>query len=142
MPMAGDGRTILLWQDVWNNSRLRQTYPCLYSFAKKEDCSLAEYLGNQNLEENFHSPLSLEALEKYLELCNFVNFIQHDGRGKDKWIYVWGNGNFSSTRIYNLNFQCVRPPLPFLWIWKSKVCKKLKVFIWLVFRAESTQGIC
>jgi hypothetical protein len=76
----------------------------LDSFAKKEDCSLTEYLGNQNLEQNFYSLLSLKALEEYLELCNFVNLIQNDRREKDWWIVSWGNGNF----------QCVQSPLPFL----------------------------
>jgi hypothetical protein len=32
------------------------------------------------------------------------------------------------------NFASLVPPEPFSWIRKSKVCKKLKVFIWLVFR--------
>jgi hypothetical protein len=27
-----------------------------------------------------------------------------------------------------------RPPPPFKWIWKSKVSKKIKIFIWLLFR--------
>jgi hypothetical protein len=95
-----------------------------------------EYLGNPTLEENFHSPLSPEVHEAYVELSNFAALIQSDMSGQDRWTYSWGNNNFCSTRVYNLNFQCIQPPPPFTWIWKSKVAKKLKVFIWLVFRGR------
>jgi hypothetical protein len=33
-----------------------------------------------------------------------------------------------------LNFKSIEAPKPFQWIWRSKVTKKLKIFIWLVFR--------
>jgi hypothetical protein len=35
MPRVGDGSTILLRHDVWNNHSPMTAFPCLYSFAKK-----------------------------------------------------------------------------------------------------------
>jgi hypothetical protein len=58
MPWVGDGRTILLWHDVWNNISPRFTFPCLFSFAKKKECSLQELLANMDMEHNFHTPLT------------------------------------------------------------------------------------
>lgn len=90
MPEVGDGRTILLWQDVWNNSLSEQVYPCLYTFAKKNVCPLMEYLGNSALNEYFHSPLSPETHEEYGEFRNFIALIQNEMREKDRWPYSWG----------------------------------------------------
>jgi hypothetical protein len=46
----------------------------------------------------------------------------------------FGNNKFSSSKFYNLSFASINPPVPFLWIWQFKVCKKIKIFLWLVFR--------
>uniref|UniRef100_A0A0A8XZX1 Reverse transcriptase zinc-binding domain-containing protein n=1 Tax=Arundo donax TaxID=35708 RepID=A0A0A8XZX1_ARUDO len=45
-----------------------------------------------------------------------------------------GTATYSSRKFYSLNFRDITPPRPFRWIWKSKVCKKLKIFIWLMFK--------
>jgi hypothetical protein len=51
----------------------------------------------------------------------------------DIWIYPWGNEYFSSSKFYKLTFRSIQPLAPFIWIWQSKVWKKAKVFVWLVF---------
>jgi hypothetical protein len=33
-----------------------------------------------------------------------------------------------------LSFSAIQAPALFKWIWKSKVSKKIKIFIWLLFR--------
>jgi hypothetical protein len=45
-----------------------------------------------------------------------------------------GNTQYTSNRYYALKFKYIEAPEPFKWIWKAKVTKKLKIFIWLVFR--------
>lgn len=44
-----------------------------------------------------------------------------------------GNGNFQTGKVYRLHFQSIQPP-PLKWTWKSKICKKIKIFVWLMFR--------
>jgi hypothetical protein len=39
-----------------------------------------------------------------------------------------------SSKFYTLNFKLIETPTRFRWIWKTKVTKKLKIFIWLFFR--------
>jgi hypothetical protein len=45
-----------------------------------------------------------------------------------------GQLHFSSSKFYNLTFQSIQPPAAFNWIWQSKVGKKFKIFVCLVFR--------
>jgi len=47
---------------------------------------------------------------------------------------TFGGTVFSSKKIYSRNFSSITPPKAFDWIWSSMVCKKIKVFIWLLFR--------
>jgi hypothetical protein len=49
----------------------------------------------------------------------------------DTWKYKWGD-KFTSKKYYNYSFRNITPPAPFLWIWKSKLWPKLKVFAWLL----------
>jgi hypothetical protein len=49
------------------------------------------------------------------------------------WTYIQGTTKYASNKFYTLNFASIVAPAPFKWIWKSKVSKKIKIFIWLVF---------
>jgi hypothetical protein len=40
----------------------------------------------------------------------------------------------SSSKFYKLNFASIEAPSLFKWIWMSKVSKKIKIFMWLLFR--------
>jgi hypothetical protein len=52
----------------------------------------------------------------------------------DKWAYIWGSAKYTSSKFYTLSFGSIHAPTPFKWIWKSKVFKKIKIFIWLLFK--------
>ena len=61
-------------------------YPRAYSFCKDEDTSVAKFLTATTLAENFHLPLSPEALAE-------IRGLQHDSRDltlsqneQDQWI--------------------------------------------------------
>jgi hypothetical protein len=82
-------------------------FPCLYSFAKRKSCSLAMFLQNLDLLDNFPTPLSTEASEEYIKFT--ITTIQGTMQGKDKWIYSWVNNNFQSSKVYSLNFQFISP---------------------------------
>jgi hypothetical protein len=41
---------------------------CLYSFAKNKDSSMSSFLNNMTLEDNFHTPLSMQAHQEYVIL--------------------------------------------------------------------------
>jgi hypothetical protein len=133
-PRAGDGTTFLLWKDIWNGHLLCQDFPRLFTFVRDQNISLAKYLQNQDVFDNFHTPLSTEAFNELQSFNDLIQAATENLQGKDVWTYIWGNNIFSSKRIYMRNFSFLAPPKPFDWLWKSKCCKKIKVFIWLVFR--------
>ncbi|PWZ29242.1 hypothetical protein Zm00014a_036970 [Zea mays] len=116
MPWTRDGRTILLWQDIWNNISPRFTFPYLFSFARKKDGSIQEFLANMDLEHNFHTPLSPQAAQEYHVFRELVSNLQNSRTDKDKWTYPWGNSTLSSSKFYILTFQSIQPPAAFNWI--------------------------
>jgi hypothetical protein len=108
-------------------------FRCLFSFVKNKETSVQTFLNNMSMEDNFHTPLSLQAAQEYETFSEIVEQMMVAREDADRWIYPWGNSKFSSSKFYSLSFTSIEPPPPFLW-WQSKVCKKIKVFIWLVFR--------
>lgn len=59
----------------------------LYSFAKKKNSFLAQFLGNMDFSEKIHEPLSMEVTEEYLNFYDTIILVQNNMQGKDKWIY-------------------------------------------------------
>lgn len=88
----GDGKTVMLWSDLWNGHYLQQELPRLYSYAKNIKISVAKYLSNQAIEENFHLPLSMEAHQEWQALSALVLQMQNpiNQQTKDEWSYIWG----------------------------------------------------
>ena len=129
---VGNGSTVLFWSDVWNNNLLQDKFPRLYSYAKNKKISVAKFLTSNTLDSQFHLPLSEQAYQEYLGLQELIQNIQVQEDSKDSWHYMWGNSTYSSSKFYNFPYKHVSPPAPFLWIWQSKCCNKLRVFTWLL----------
>ena len=128
----GDKQSILFWEDTWNNILLKQSFPRLYSFARNKNISVAKFLQNNDMQEQFHIPLSVEAFQEFQELQEIIQGIQVQENEKDCWQYIWGSNKYSSKQFYNLPYKNIRPPSRFLWIWKSRCCNKLRTFSWLL----------
>jgi hypothetical protein len=60
----GNGTTVLIWQDIWNNCILQQTFPRLFSYAKNKSILAANFLTNNNIQDQFHIPLSIQAFQE------------------------------------------------------------------------------
>jgi hypothetical protein len=80
----------------------------------------------------FHLPLSVQALQEYQELQQIIQQIQITPESKDTWHYIWANDKYTSSKFYHFPYKDVHPPRPFVWIWDSKCCNKIKVFMWLL----------
>jgi hypothetical protein len=85
----GDGSTVLFWVDVWNDHLLHSEFPMLFSFAKNKKISVAQFLLNNNIEQQFHLPLSVQAFQEYQNLQLFIQQIQITDQAKDNWSYIW-----------------------------------------------------
>jgi hypothetical protein len=64
----GNGTTVLFWLDIWNNCILQQKIPRLFSFARNKSISVANFFRNNNIEDQFHIPLYIQAFEEYQQL--------------------------------------------------------------------------
>lgn len=132
IPGAGD--TILLWKDLWDQSGvLQQTHGRLFSFAREEDISLAQFLAAPEPEQNFHLPLSIQAREEFDDLNERLSHITIDRLKNDDWILCWGDANFKSHKFYRFCFRNLTPPAHIPAIWKTRCMMKHKVFAWLMF---------
>ena len=82
----GDGSTVLFWSDLWNDSVLQIKFPRLFSFAKNRKVSVSEFLLN-NIESQFHLPLSEQAYQEYQALQDYIQTLQVQPNTKDSWHY-------------------------------------------------------
>jgi hypothetical protein len=101
---------------------------------RNKKISIAQYMRNPDIHHNFHTPISQHAVQELQQLNQIITQVQQNQQDKDVWGYIWGNMKYTSSKFYTLNFKSIEAATPFKWIWKSKVTKKLKIFIWLVFR--------
>jgi hypothetical protein len=94
---------------------------------------VAQYINNSEVHHNFHTPVSQQAALELLLFNQITLQVQLNQQDKDVWTYIWGTTKYASSKLYALNFHSIEPPSLFRWIWKSKVTKKIKIFIWLLF---------
>jgi hypothetical protein len=130
---AGEGSSCLLWDDCWDGQPFKLTYPELHSFAKKKDICLANAITALETFNLFHLPLSVQAFEQ-LQLLEQCFASQVLIQGPDKWTYIWGNSNYSSSKAYkHLIGITLAHPL-FRQIWKCSCQPNHKVFFWLLLQ--------
>uniref|UniRef100_A0A0A9GSE9 Reverse transcriptase zinc-binding domain-containing protein n=1 Tax=Arundo donax TaxID=35708 RepID=A0A0A9GSE9_ARUDO len=89
-PDAGDGTTILLWQDVWNGTYFRNELPRLYTFAKDQNISLSRFMQDSTVQANFHLPLSQIAMEEMQQLQVRISSVQAQQQRPNTWVFCWG----------------------------------------------------
>jgi hypothetical protein len=79
--------------------------------------------------------------EQYCELEIYMQALEQDG-SNDIWSYIWGNGNFSSQKVYRHLCGSNQVHSAFGWIWKSACQTKHKVFFWLLLMDRlNTRGL-
>ena len=130
---TGSGGHGSLWKDVWiNEIPLMESHDHLFSFAKDEDISLAQYYNNYDHADNFMLPLSMEAGTELDNLREIMEGINLEAMGTDEWILCWGDVDFKPQKFYKYMFRNVLTPTCITSIWKSKCIMRHKVFAWLM----------
>jgi hypothetical protein len=84
MCKIGDGSSVLFWTDVWNDQRLCQKFPRLFSYANNKNVSVAQFLMHNQIEAQFHIPLSVQAFQEYNELQQIIQHLQVLEQERDK----------------------------------------------------------
>jgi hypothetical protein len=66
--MVGDGTTIMFWSDMRNGHLLQQKFSMLYSYAWKKTSRWLNSCKINQIEHQFHIPLSVQAFQEYQTL--------------------------------------------------------------------------
>jgi hypothetical protein len=130
--IVGNGATVTFWDDLWANDILFAKYPRLYSFAKDQSISVKQIMCTADISEIFTLPLSKQAMEELVSLQLDIQQVNYDEGSSDLWTFIWGNGQYTSSRFYKLAFKHLQVPWSFQWIWKSKCTPRLRFFAWLI----------
>jgi hypothetical protein len=81
-----------------------------------------------NLIDNFHIPLSVEAFQELSSLSTIIHDVSLVNDANDKWVCKLGKGIFKPSLVYQLHFHDIPVHRPSCWIWKSKCMSKHKFF--------------
>lgn len=135
MCKANKGDTISFWAQPWagQNQPLKVSCPHLFSFTKKQKCSLSFYI-EQDVDRIFSLPLSQEAADQLSFIEDYIQDSDLDENRNDIWSYSWGSTKYSSKKAYaKLQGHIQASPL-FSWLWGSSCLGKQKFFFWLLLR--------
>lgn len=92
-----DGRSCLLWDDLWGEDTLAHKYPEHLSFAKKRQISFKQGISRTPLHGFFHLPLSQQAHAQLINLQEELNGFVLDS-SPDTWSYIWNSSFFFSKK--------------------------------------------
>ena len=126
-----NSQTVLFWSDLWNDNVMQSKFSRLFSFAKNKKISVLQFLSNNNLQSQFHLPLSEQAYQEYQRMQDYIKKYTGSTRYK-RLLALYLGKQHTSSKFYKISYRNVQPPAPFLWIWDSKSSNKLKVFSWLM----------
>jgi hypothetical protein len=79
------------------------------------------------MEDTFHTPLSVQAEQEYNIFSETIDQMLAFREEMDRWIYLWGNSNFSSSKFYNLSFASINPPHRLCEFGSAKSAKRSKI---------------
>jgi hypothetical protein len=128
-----DGRTVLLWHNLWTNSIRSSQSPKLFSFTTSKYFIVAQTSSLNNLHEIFQTPLFTEAYQQYMVLSSDLHEF-HLMQDRDIWSYIWGSSTFSIQKAYQ-SLSGTIPTHPALkLLWKNKCQPKHRVFFWLLLQ--------
>lgn len=131
---VGNGKTALFWDDSWAGSVLSRSYPRLMSFAKNTRASVKDVMELESLEDGFHLPLSQDAFSEFEQVQDLIDGWPFSPDDNDTWTYIWGNGTYSSQKLYKMAYQSqnIDTHPAFKWLWKAGCTPRIKFFGWLV----------
>jgi hypothetical protein len=96
-----------------------------FSFAENTNISVNDVINAPDLEALFSLPLSLEVFQEFQQLQLYLQAVSYDEDSADQWSFIWGNANYTSSRIYRFVFSGMQAQPTFKWLWKSKCIPRI-----------------
>lgn len=112
-----DGSTVLFLEDLWSAQVVADILPRLFSFAANTNISVNDVINAPDLEALFSLPLSLEVFQEFQQLQLYLQAVSYDEDSADQWSFIWGNANYTSSRIYRFVFSGMQAQPTFKWLW-------------------------
>jgi hypothetical protein len=128
----GNGSSVLFWEDLGAPVVLAHEFPSLFQYASNTRASVSDIITAPDMASVFNLPLPQQAIDELIPMQNILATVPYDENAADKWIFLWGNGNYSSQKLYKLAFAGLEVPQTFQWICKSKCILRIKFFTWLL----------
>jgi len=90
------GNTALLWLENWSGNTLKNRFRQLFSFAKKQKCSVQFFI-SQEVSRIFSIPMTSHAASQLAGLQVLLNDRHMNPDINDTWTYSWG-ANFHARK--------------------------------------------
>ncbi|XP_073355123.1 uncharacterized protein [Aegilops tauschii subsp. strangulata] len=130
------GNTALMWSDNLQFdgqvSSLPLRFPRLYSYVKDPWVTAMEFLGSQDIFQQFHLPLSSQAFDELTILQSMLDGLIRAPGSKDIWFWKGTAKGYSPKLFYSHTFVSASFNPLTAWIWKSSCTMKIKVFAWML----------
>ena len=126
----GDGRSAQFWTNLWSIKILHHEFPYLFTFVHNTSMTVQQVVHTEYLEDLFHSPLSIQAHQQFLQLedkCHALRQLEYQDC-TDTWSYIWCSSVFTSSKSYKVLIVVKQVPPHFAWLWKSSCQPKHKIF--------------
>ena len=134
-----DGKTCLLWQDLWGGRVPAFSFTELFSFAKNTSITVHKVRNTTDLSQLFFLLLSDQAFAQLHTLVPLLSDIALQNE-PDTWSYIWRNSVFSSARCYKQMVGSANAHPSFRWLWKTSCQHMHKAFFWLLKGPIKHQG--
>ena len=122
------------WEDTWlGNKPLAEQYPSLFNIVRHKNVVVAQVLANNPLNVEFRRALTGDRWISWLKLVEKimdVNLSDNDD------VFLWRLTNTKKFTVSSMYSDFMHGHNPFLrkYLWKLKVCLKIKIFMWFVQR--------
>jgi hypothetical protein len=133
--IVGNGMDTRFWEDTWLGDKpLSQQYPSLYSIVQWKQVLVANVLSHIPLNISFRM---LSATKRTLWL-QLVQRLMNVHLNEEKDNFIWGLTNSGQYTVKSLYLDLINDDTKYLkkYIWKMKVCLKIKIFMWFLHRKE------
>lgn len=89
-----NGNSVFFWKDIWNGNILSLQNPELNSFAKYNESTVAQVLQEEEFQDLFHLPLSVQENEQFQAMQALIQD-HHLSNEEDIWTYIWNTAVYS-----------------------------------------------
>jgi hypothetical protein len=124
---VNNGKSCMLWEDLWGTEPIIHKFPELHSFVKKQHISFAEGAIVTPFHRFFHLPISQQAHIQMLQLQAEIQET-HLNDLPDKWFFIWNSHLYSVKKAYRHLSGHLNLHPAYKWLWSSSCQKKHKVF--------------